>query len=257
MMFLYAFIQKATQNKIQKNEMKMKQAYDRAELYKDLFSHDVKNIFQNILSANELLKYYLINNKEEKSELFQIIEMMEDQVIRGKKLAQNVYKISNMQNNDKKLTKINVIKHLENSISYTLNSFRERNINIEFEIPEKPYFMFGNDLLIDVFENLLMNAIMHNDKRHIMIKVKVIRENTTSNQTIRIVFLDNGPGIPDTMKRRIFERPIDLKEKKGIGLGLFLVKNIIETFNGAIWVENNNEANFKGGSKFVIIFPVV
>ena len=63
----YAFIQESVERKLKKSEKKYREAYNRAELYKDLFAHDISNILQSILSASQLCnhnfdicKYFLV-----------------------------------------------------------------------------------------------------------------------------------------------------------------------------------------------------
>ena len=65
---------------------------------------------------------------------------------------------------------------------------------------------------------------------------------------------DNGPGIPDDKKTEIFERFSQLKsnDRRGLGLGLFISKWIVEAHHGRIWV--NSEVG--KGSSFVFTLPI-
>ncbi len=71
---------------------------------------------------------------------------------------------------------------------------------------------------------------------------------------LKIEFIDNGLGIPDEQKKLIFQ--IDEQNKNifsRLGLGLSLVKKIITTFDGSIWVEDKVKGDYRKGSNFIIL----
>ncbi|MFX1277120.1 MAG: sensor histidine kinase [Promethearchaeota archaeon] len=71
-------------------------------------------------------------------------------------------------------------------------------------------------------------------------------------------FIDNGIGIQDSLKKRIFEGGFNKHPSvKGMGLGLSLVKKVIQTYNGTIWVEDKIIGDYSKGSKFIILIPEV
>lgn len=69
---------------------------------------------------------------------------------------------------------------------------------------------------------------------------------------------DNGPGVPDDMKEMIFNRLSRGDTKaKGSGLGLYLVKSLVESYSGRVWVEDRVKGNHTQGARFVVMLPVV
>ena len=67
---------------------------------------------------------------------------------------------------------------------------------------------------------------------------------------------DDGIGIEDSRKELIFQRAYSRKSiGSGIGFGLSLVKKIIESYKGEIWVEDKVKGNHTQGSKFIILIP--
>ena len=67
---------------------------------------------------------------------------------------------------------------------------------------------------------------------------------------------DDGIGIEDSRKELIFQRAYSRKSiGSGIGLGLSLVKKIIESYKGDIWVEDKVKGDHTQGSKFIILIP--
>ena len=97
------------------------------------------------------------------------------------------------------------------------------------------------------FEALSDPALLEGDPD---IKIYVDFNKETKTITVK----DNGIGISDYRKRSIFEKGTRKSQKsKGMGLGLSLVKKIIDTYKGVIWVEDRIKGDYKQGSNFVII----
>jgi len=110
--------------------------------------------------------------------------------------------------------------------------------------------------LENIFENILYNAVYHNENNIINITVNVSKISKDNANYVRFEVLDNGLGIPDSMKGNIFSREYKKGEiPTGIGLGLLLVKRIIEKYNGEISVEDRIIGDHSQGSKFIILIP--
>lgn len=99
-----------------------------------------------------------------------------------------------------------------------------------------------------MFRNLLQNAILHNDKEI----PKVTITATTEEEMVEIRIADNGPGVPDGQKERIFGKGEKGLESAGTGIGLYLVRSLVESYGGDVWVEDNEPE----GSVFVVQLPV-
>ncbi len=247
-------IQKFESEKLLKeSEEKYRKAYSQANLYRDIFAHDINNMLQNIQSSAELSSLYL-NNPEKLHTLKELYDIITEQIERGKKLINNVRKITKLDESEIILEKIEAVRLLGKAIEYLKNSFQARNINIHINSSEKKFYVMANNLLLDVFENILINAVRHNNQPIIKINVDISKYCSKNINYIKLEFKDNGIGISDYRKRSIFEKG---KRKsmngKGMGLGLSLVKKITESYNGAIWVEDRVKGDFKQGSNFIIL----
>ena len=235
------------------SEKKYRKAYDRAEFYKDLFAHDVNNIFQVILSSTELCQLKGGFNNVEINELYQIVN---EQIHRGINLIHNIQKMPAIDKSIATVYKSNLSEVLKKAISLLKVSFQNRNLKIDYDGTQNNYIVKANDLLLEVFENLLMNSVIHNENKNIEISIKTSRETRDNVNYIRIDFIDNGFGIEDNRKEKIFLRASgETKSSHGMGLGLTLVYKIIKRINGHIWVEDKVKGNFSKGSKFVILLP--
>jgi len=237
-------------------------AYNQANLYKDLFTHDISNIMQNIKYASTLASNYLNNSTIDDStryeEVHELISVIKDQLFRGSNLISNIRKLSNVEMIGGNLKKINLSKNLTKAIHFVKDSYPNRNIEIEYKHPKEKYYCSGNEFLVEVFENILINAIKHNENDPIKIEIKLTEIIKSDGDFIKIEFIDNGIGISETMKDRLFKSRIKKKEKtKGMGLGLMLTKRIIDVHNGKIWVENRVKGDSRRGSNFIVLLPLM
>ena len=247
-------IQKFESEKLLKeSEEKYRKAYNQANLYRDIFAHDINNMLQNIQSSAELSSLYL-NNPEKLHTLKELFDIITEQIERGKKLINNVRKITKIDESEVKLEKIEVSRILKTAAKYLKHSFQARTIEIGINPSGKKFHVFANNLLLDVFENILINAVRHNNKSKIEINVDISKDNLKNMKYIKMEFKDNAIGISDYRKKNIFEKGKHRSLKsKGMGLGLSLVKKIVESYNGEIWVEDKVKGDYKQGSNFVLL----
>ena len=105
--------------------------------------------------------------------------------------------------------------------------------------------------LQQVIINLCTNAIHalenvnHNDK-----KILIQTEQTSSS--LRLMVIDNGTGIPDTMGNTIFDL-METSKSEGMGVGLWLSRHIVKRHGGALYFENQSH----GGVAFIMELPVL
>lgn len=104
--------------------------------------------------------------------------------------------------------------------------------------------VLADELLDTVVHNLLQNAIVHNDKPVPRIEVSI----DLDDDTAIVTFADNGPGIPEDRKDALFGEGAKGPESPGTGLGLYLVKSIVDNYGGTIRVEDNDPE----GCRFIV-----
>ncbi len=238
---------------LRESEKNYRHSFNRAEFYKDLFAHDMNNILQNLKSSAELLRLWL-NDPEKGEKIKDLITIVKEQIDRGASLIANVRKLSAIEDEGVDERVIEIVNILTETIKHVKNRFIERQIEIEFNPPLSPCNVKTGDLLVDVFENILINAIMHNKSDVIQVEVKLSDLKEDNIKFFKIEFLDNGIGIIDDVKEIIFNRAYK-KEKatSGMGIGLSLVKKIITSYGGKIWIENRVKGDYTKGSNFIVM----
>lgn len=105
-------------------------------------------------------------------------------------------------------------------------------------MPKNSLFLKGNPEYFSMaIQNLIDNALKYSEEDS-TVKVQVMRK----NKYLKITVIDEGIGIPDFEKNRIFERfyrSETANSKKGFGLGLSLVQTVVKQMNGSIKVKDN------------------
>lgn len=239
--------------KLKESEEKYREAYNRADFYKDLFAHDMSNILQNIRSSIELSKMW-VDDPKKKQKLNEMFDLIKEQTERGASLISNVRKLSRLDDGTFEIKSTNLKNVLNSAIEDVRGRFLVSEFSIKVNFPDNSLFVLAGDLLIDVFENILINAAIHNRNKmkELIIKISKITENDI--EYLKIEHIDNGIGIKDEMKQIIFSK-FYKKERnsRGMGIGLSLVKQIIDGYGGRIWIEDRVEGDYEKGSNFILM----
>ena len=187
----------------------------------------------------------------------ELMDIIKEQIIRGSKLVSNIRNLSKISDSGIDLESIEAIQVLNDAIKFIQVSFPNININIQIESKFKKVFIQANEYLLDVFENILFNAVKYNDKPIIEIQIRISKNKEMGRNCLKIQFLDNGIGIPDNRKERILSNVSEGKKRvKGMGIGLYTVNKIIKNYKGKIWVEDRIKGDPTLGSNFIILIAL-
>ena len=240
--------------KLKESEENFRNAYEHAEFYKDLFTHDINNILQTILSTSELGALTLTSDSTIQ-DFKTVLNDIKKQVQRGASLVSNVRILSKIESMELPLKDTEAIETIKLAIDNISTSYQQE-LNIQVDFPNEKIHVMANELLLEVFENIINNAIKHNINPKKQLSIKISKEIKSGIQYLRMEFIDNGYGVKDFLKSSIFERGYKSdKNVSGMGLGLSLVKTIIESYNGHVWVEDKVKGDYSQGSNFILLIP--
>ncbi len=231
-------------------EEELKVAKQQAELYLDLMGHDINNMHQIILGYLELARD--MNPEAGQSEfLDKPIEVLQ----RSARLIRNVRKLQRLKEGLFQTQVVDVCQLLVD-VQREFGAVPHKAVTLNLDGCEQCH-VHANELLHDVFANLVGNAIKHTgDRADIVVDMGVVWND--GRQYCRVMVEDDGPGIPDDFKGRIFNRLIEGTDKaKGMGLGLYLVKSLVESYSGQVWVEDRVQGDHSKGARFVVMLPAV
>lgn len=247
---------KKVENKLKESEIKYREAYNRVNFYKNLFAHDISNIINVIKSASELCIKF-VDDSNESGEFKDYLYLIREQIVRGNKLIKNALRLSEIEETEHPKKSIELCKVLRESVNYVHKSYKKKKIKIEFDSQNTKIFVQANHLLVEVFENILINAIKYNKGPIVKISVKISEIEKGNKNYVKLEFIDNGIGITDARKEIIFQEGHKKENNtKGMGFGLTLVKKIINSYNGQIWVQDRVQGDYTKGANFVLLIPM-
>lgn len=178
-------------------------------------------------------------------------------------LVEKVRKLSAIRSADKKnMLRIDLIRTIMSQANKTAGIFPSKKVQFKFDIKIGDAFVMANDLLPDLFHNIFMNAIKIDRHETVMIEVGLKGEGEGQEGSKIgswvVSISDYGPGIPDERKRLIFlgiQKFMPAEPARGMGLGLSIVKSLLDLYGGSVWVEDREPGHYEKGAVFFVRLP--
>lgn len=143
--------------------------------------------------------------------------------------------------------KVNIIDSITNAVNLFEDTENvHMNVNLHSHAEANVYA--DKEQMLQVFNNLIKNAIQAIPEEQ---EGEVTVDLSIHNDRVTIKVADNGKGISDELKEKLFQ-PSFTTKTSGMGLGLSIVKNIIESSNGTIWFETQEDK----GTAFFVELPL-
>ena len=237
------------------NEIALADAKAQAELYVDLMGHDINNMNQASLGFLEIASDKLLTTGSLTVEDLQLITNAVDSLKSSSSLIDSVRKLQKEKRGGLEPIVIDLNRIL-GEVKDQFSAVPGRNVRITYSA-QFHCKVRANELIRDVFVNLVGNAIKHSSgDLTISIIVKSVAEQ--GQLFCRIDIEDTGPGISDERKQAIFRRSVkDRSKLTGKGLGLYLVRTLVDDYKGRIWVEDRVPGDYSKGARFVVLLPAV
>jgi len=228
---IYQITRKA--NEIRQLNERLKLAYEELDTFSFTVSHDLRTPLSSIKSYAELLLFTNENLDDNARKILERINACADKMAL---LIKEILNYSSYTRNEIKLEKVNMKQLIEDVVTDINESLKPQNL--EFVIGETPD-IFGDVVMIgQVFANLVNNAVKYSSRaQNASVKVEGY---VSGNETIYTV-TDNGIGIDIKYHNRVFElfkRMDNVKDFEGTGVGLAIVKRIMEKHKGRVWFES-------------------
>ena len=219
-------------------------------------SHELKTPLNVIFATVQLFNMYCNNGSldEKKNSIIKYIDSIKQNSYRLSKLINNIVDLSKIEAGffELNLSNNNIVEVVEEIVMSVTNFTESKGLNIIFDTDtEEKIIACDPEKIERIVLNLISNAIKFSDEGdEIFVDVK------DKNEFVEISVKDNGIGIEDKDLDMIFDRfkQVDKslsRNAEGTGIGLSLVKSIVELHGGSI----NVESEFGKGSKFTVILP--
>jgi signal transduction histidine kinase len=214
--------------------------------------HDINNLNQVALGYLEVAEEALKDKG-----LKELIARPLEAIKSSSHLIENVNNLKKLKAGGLNVEAIDMCKILT-AVQSQYSAVQDKDVVIDYHPCDPACIVIANGLVYDVFSNLVWNSIKHSEKPSVHITLGLKRLKEGGKDHCKITVEDDGPGIPDEMKEKLFTRFQRGNTKaSGKGLGLYLVKTLVEDFHGRVWVEDRVQGDHGQGSRFVVILPAI
>lgn len=193
-----------------------------------------------------------LDSYEHSSQVLDDMKSLENSLDKLKTLTQNLFDVQEYDLDKTKLysKKVNIADFMNEAYEELKNIVAKKNIDLSFEnlAGKNQTISIDEPKMRQVVYNLITNA-----QKFVPEKGKIIIRIEVKDAILKISIIDNGPGVPANLKKRIFSKfqTSHTQNGSGIGLGLYLCKKIVELHNGKIEISDTPG----GGATFTIILP--
>jgi len=217
-----------------KNE-ELEQLNSSKDNFISILSHDLRAPFTSILGFSEII---LNESKLPEKDKGEYIKFIHDSSQSQLQLINHLFDWSHLQTGRIKLEiqRLHAQSITYNCVSYLTGLAVRKNINIDVKIPEAFHIDADERLITKVLINLISNAVKFSPVNELV----EISANIYNSDFIEFIVRDNGVGIFETNREKVFNlgnifTTEGTKGEKGSGLGLMLAKLVIEKHGGEIW----------------------
>ncbi len=238
----FAISRKAAE--IRRLNEKLNEAYNELDAFSYTISHDLKNPLTSIKSYSEILTEFFSLEPKAQSMVDGILKSAN----KMQKMIEEVLNYSRMGQARIKPKAVDMDKIL-NEIRKELLIVNQKP-RLQITIGNTPDLFGDETMLMQVFSNLISNAVKYSGETY---ESSVTINGEDTGKAIQYTVTDNGIGIKAADHERIFElftRSDEVKDYEGSGVGLSIVKKIMEKHRGKIWLKSEVNA----GSTFYVSF---
>ncbi len=211
-----------------------KEAEEREDLLNSLLRHDVKN-------KSQVVKGYLQLTLEKKDLQEDLDGYIEKALGGNEEIIDLIKKVRLLLSAQKEETEeVDIGEAIQEAAASSRSLAEDNGMDISVVDGCEPCKVEAGPLLREALSNIIENSVYHSQGN----KVKVTTD--VKKNDVVCVIEDDGKGIPDDEKGRIFNRGYTTDKGRGTGLGMFIVKMLVETYGGSIEVKDSD----LGGARF-------
>jgi len=231
------------------------------------FSHELKEIKNNVDDITDLeqgIEILVPDEKKSKQDFKDVKNIIESLRSDTQKIVHWIdYSLNAIKKDKRKRTNLDLHKYFDLLYKDWIALLEERNIKLNINKDKKvKYFLRAFEMdMSTIFSNLISNSIDAFDNLKVIRDRKIELSLNIDVDTLEVLFSDNGPGLSksfDHDRESIFQpfitSKIDRNGKEiGTGLGMYLVKNVVDDYNGEVIILDNDK---EPGFHLKLYFPL-
>ncbi|HLT21810.1 MAG TPA: PAS domain-containing sensor histidine kinase [Bacteriovoracaceae bacterium] len=241
-------------NELVATNFKLQEAVKIRDEFLSIASHELKTPLTPLKLQTQIVSKKIIDGtfqKLGKDKLLKIMNVLETSVDRLSSLVENLLDVSRISRDEIEIRKqkLNLKTVFEELFDRYRSTIELSKTGVTLEIPCDVIGYFDLLRIEQVFLNLLTNALKYGEQRPVRVSL------TLEDGKACLIFKDQGTGISEKHKEKIFERYEKIEDHRnvsGLGLGLYITKEIIVSHGGSITVESQ----LGKGSTFKVLLPL-
>ena len=224
---------------------------ERANLYLEVMTHDLNNVNQSLLFSTGLLE-----SSEDIPEQYRpLLHESSWNVRRAARMVANLRSLFRLANEPPTRTRVDFFNFLDVAQAIVRRDFPWKTLELTTNIEKDKFIVAGHEYLEQVCFTIIHNAMTFDE--HDTVVLEVNAEIVEEVKMVKIEFIDQGPGVPESAKEFIFRRTGSPDDQiVGRGLSLTLVDRIVKNIGGKIWVEDRVKGDHSQGARFVLMLPL-
>lgn len=238
--------------KLTKNLHALQMSYSELELFAYIASHDLKSPLRNIGSYAQLLK------RRYRGKLDSDADEFIDFIVNNAQMMNNIISdllVYSRVDRDKDLAKANFNRLVE-LVKHNIRDTIIEN-NAEIECGELPTLWVHRSSIIQLFQNLIENAIKFRTEESPRIRIDAQKRESDGFWQISVT--DNGVGLDETYQEKAFLpfQRINHRDRPGSGMGLAICRKVVRLHGGDIWYNQNHIEQENSGTSFHFTIPQI
>jgi signal transduction histidine kinase len=214
----------------------------------DILVHDVQNYNQIARLSADILSEFEVHNPEFQS----VVKRLTAAIEGSSQLLERARKLGNaISEKNPKLFPVSLVTVVTKSLNLIKHASPSRDIVVD-EATNYPSqaFVIADDLLDEVFTNIFSNSVIYTETASVQLGIAI----EDMGETWKVSVSDQGNGIKDEIKSKIFDRY--QKGAKGSGLGLSIIHSlVVDRYNGEVKLRDRVEGDHSKGTIVEVFLP--
>lgn len=226
----------------------------RSKFLGDIIAHDINNYNQAVTSYLSMAQ----GEGQDAKSTRKFLERASSSAWSISELIQRASKLAKIEEEGaSNMGPLELGEVLKASAAKVLRESPDCKIKIDLNLGGNRYFVTGNELADDVFTNILRNAVDYDPHDEVRVEVSIGEFFVDYMRYWCVSIADNGIGIPDSKKNMVFGRYNGQEGSvPASGLGLSIVRAVVEAYHGMVWVEDKVPGDHSKGSVFRVALPM-